>query len=146
MNGWTRFKVIGFSVFLMLFVYLCTLEVPPGWYSYVLALPAIVMLALSSLAHISDIHCDQVGSYWDVRRNGTILAGMVAVLYLFSPLISTWPSWREVAGLWSFALVWITSDGRVPWMRLVWRGIDATMPHRVQHPRRPNATTNNRVH
>lgn len=127
--AWKRAKVVGFSLFLMLFFYACTLQVEVGIHTYILSVPALVMILLTAYAEAHDIHTSQTGAKWDTRRNGILLIAMFAAAQLLSPLISVepWPSWKVVTGTWGFALIWVTDRPR-SWVNYVFRFMDQA-PH-----------------
>lgn len=105
-------SLIFYSI-IVLIVYALTLFVPEGWATYLIAIPAYIVIGLTALARGNAIK--EIGSQWDVRRMGFALAGATALMYGIGPLFDQYPSWRSVLIAWGVALVWLTTPNMIPW-------------------------------
>lgn len=109
---------VAFSVVLAL--YALSVLIEPGWVTYLLSLPAMLIVALTALARVNDITLEKTGRNWQLRRLGFCMAGTAAVMLAGGPLTSSEPmSWRSVFTYWGVALVWLTTPNMPPWWRYV---------------------------
>lgn len=98
---------------IMLLAYALTLLLPVGWGTYFAALPAYLIVGMTSLARANDLVED--GMMQDTRRFGfAIMAGM-ALMFIFEPISGSFPRWPRVFAMWSLALVWLTTPNLPPW-------------------------------
>lgn len=87
---------------------------------YVLAFPAWLVIIITAAARLHDLGRDQWALRHHVRRIGLIGIGAVAAIMLATPWTSDhWlyaePTWRSTMLAWSWALVWLTTEGMPPW-------------------------------
>lgn len=116
-----------FLLSLLLTLYYASTHIPPGWLTYLLSTPALLVLAVTALARLNDIRPDQISKRWQVRRYGMVMVGAASLGLCFEPLIPwgvgittlDFPSWREVVVRWGIALVWITTPHMPPWWRYI---------------------------
>lgn len=96
-------------------------HVAPGWVSFLAAFPALIIILVTVLARLDDIHLHQKTSQWQVRRLGLILAGIATVQFAVGPfaLVPKFPSWLVVELAWGVALTWFTTPGMPPWLKYV---------------------------
>lgn len=98
---------------IMLLAYALMLLLPVGWGTYFAALPAYLIVGMTSLARANDLVED--GMMQDTRRLGfAIMAGM-ALMFIFEPISGSFPRWPRVFAMWSLALVWLTTPNLPPW-------------------------------
>lgn len=111
--------LLGGSAFLIAFNAIIN-NTGRGWLSWAVALPALVIIALTAAARVYDI--SERGKRWFVRRMGLILAGASSGAVAVSPILGyslAFPSWYTVALLWGFALTWLTTPHMPPWYRYI---------------------------
>lgn len=125
----------AFAILMIVLVQLCVAYGPVGWMTYILAVPALVVLILTAIAGLNDMGLEKVGPFWNVRRCGLILVAYFAVQFLALPLarVPEWPSWYRVAGVYGFAFVWITRADMPPWFTYIWKNLShwqENQPHR----------------
>lgn len=116
-----RLMGAAYAMVLVVSVYLCSVYIADGWMTYLLSVPACVVLIITALVRVNDMSIDMSSKAWNVRRAGLILVALYAVGQITVPvLVKDWPSWQSVIGLWGFALVWLTSPHQPPWGQYVW--------------------------
>lgn len=96
---------------------------PPGLISYLVTLPASLVVIVTALARINDIGPSKVGWIWQVRRIGLALCGASAVAFVAGPWSehALYPTWMGCAMMWGLALAWIASPNMPPWWEYVSR-------------------------
>ena len=104
---------------IVLLIYCITLVVEPGWFTYLVSAPALLVIGLTSLARANDIGEESTETRWNVRRLGLALTGSIALMYLVGPLFNQYPSWRSTLLIWGVALTWLTTPGMPPWWQWV---------------------------
>lgn len=87
---------------------------------YMLCVPAYIVLVLTAAARLHDMGRDKMAKRDHVRRIGLIGVGAIAGVMLLTPwTIDHWfyspPTWRGFVLAWSWALVWLTTEGLPPW-------------------------------
>ena len=103
-----------------LFYWLSTV-VPTGPISWLVAIPADIIIALTALARLNDMPKDQTSKRSQVRRLGFLMAGVAAVGYIGIALGGPpqYPPWKSVMLQWGVALAWLTTPGMPPWWRYI---------------------------
>lgn len=96
-------------------------KVPAGVLSYLVSLPAMIVILITVLARLDDIHLSQKNVQWQLRRLGLILVGLGTVQYAMSPFgeVPKYPSWISVMLAWGVALTWFTTPGMPPWLKYI---------------------------
>lgn len=104
-------------------LYLLTVLVQPGWVTYALSSMALMVIWLTAVARVNDIH--QSGKRWHVRRLGLVLCGTGAIALIAMPLFPSagFPTWGEVYMHWGFAATWLTTPNMPPWHRYIASGM-----------------------
>lgn len=113
-----RLQWRSFACGLILFgcFYVGSLTIEPGVVTYLLAFPAALIIALTSLARVNDIGVEHMGPVWHVRRVSLTLAGAGAVMVMASPFTGFGPvTWRGVVLLWGVAGAFLTTPHTEPW-------------------------------
>lgn len=87
---------------------------------FVIALPAWMIIIITAAARLHDLGRDKWGLRYHVRRIGLTCVGSIAAVMMLTPFTAdSWmyaePSWRQAMIGWSWALVWLTTDGMPPW-------------------------------
>lgn len=91
-----------------------------AWAWYWLAFPAWLIIIITATARLDDLDRSHWSLRWHIRRIGLMGVGVVAVL----ALVNRWTTdfWFYLApnGLtaliaWSWAIVWLTTEGQQPW-------------------------------
>lgn len=87
---------------------------------YLLAVPAWLILIITAAARLHDLGREHWAMRYHVRRVGLICVGAIAAVMLATPFTSDrWfyaaPTWRGAMLAWSWALVWLTTEGVPPW-------------------------------
>lgn len=87
---------------------------------YLLAAPAWLIVIITSAARLQDLGRDHWALRHHVRRVGLICVGAIAAVMLATPFTHDhWlyaePTWRFTVIAWSWALVWLTTEGYPPW-------------------------------
>lgn len=117
------FKVIPVAVIagVVAVAYAAGAVIEAGIGTYLASLPALAVLALTSLARVNDIGEDKTDWHWQLRRIGLTLVGVAAVVLACTPLVHTeaYPTWKGLAMYYGFALTWITTPNMPPWWRYV---------------------------
>lgn len=111
----TAFQYVT-GMILLTFVYLASMSVYRGWWTWALELPALVILMITSVARVYDI--SERSKRWFVRRMGFILVGTSCLSIVIAPLLGytgAFPSWRGVVFAYGFSWVWLTTPGQPPW-------------------------------
>ena len=109
-------SVAGSAVFL----YTIGVTVKPGWLTYLVQLPSLVIIAITALARVNDIGAERTSLEWQARRTFLSLAGTCAVAYGVAPFWGdVFPSWLSVAMTWGLAGSWLTTPGMPPWDKYI---------------------------
>jgi hypothetical protein len=91
--------------------------------TYVAMLPALLILAITSLVRANDIGWHLKNWHWNVRRFGFMLTGAAATGFMTEPVWHWHLRWLYVfcamCLVWGFALTWLTTPGMPPWWRYV---------------------------
>lgn len=87
---------------------------------YLLAFPAWIIVIITAAARLADLGNDHWAIRHHVRRIGLIGVGAIAVVMVATPFTADrWfysPStWRGTMIAWSWAIVWLTTEGLPPW-------------------------------
>ena len=126
MKGYNKvvlYQTLLAVVLLMVFTFLPDLH--PGWITWGLALPAWLVIIITTLARAKDItgHSKRLVA----RRVGMALAGAGATALAIAPLLgysNSYPMWYSVITWWGVAFIMITSPQQPPWWRYIngeWR-------------------------
>lgn len=111
------------AIVVLLFVYLASMSVYRGWWTWLIDLPALAIMLATSIARVYDI--SERSKRWFVRRVGFIMAGTSVLAIGLAPLLgytTAFPSWRGVVFSYGIAFVWLTTPGQPPW----WKYINGT--------------------
>lgn len=87
---------------------------------YLLAFPAWIIVMITAAARLHDLGRDSWELRHHVRRAGLVGVGAVAVVMIATPFTEDrWfyqaATWRTVMISWSWAIVWLTTEGMPPW-------------------------------
>lgn len=87
---------------------------------YLIAVPAWIIVILTATARLHDLGRDQWELRYHVRRVGLTGVGAIAAIMLATPFTTDgWfyavPTLRSAMIAWSWALVWLTTEGVPPW-------------------------------
>lgn len=86
-------------------------------------IPAIILL-VTAVARLNDIKRTQSSKRWWVRRLGLLLVSVAMIIFITAYFTVAAPYWKAImtlAGLWGFALTWITTPGMPPWNKYITR-------------------------
>lgn len=121
------------GIFFIFSLYFLSQAYPENMASYFVGMPALLVVAITSLARLNDIGKDKKGAQWHVRRIGLILSGASAVTLLLSPFSDTpkYPSWTGAMLFWGIALTWLTTPNMPPWDKYVF-GKAKALPYVVR--------------
>lgn len=115
----TKHHIKGMAVAAVLAAVAWTLSstFPPGMVSYLVTLPACIVVIITALARINDIRPYRTGWVWQARRVGLALCGAGAAAFIAGPFSehSLYPTWIGAATLWGLATSWVTSPNMPPW-------------------------------
>lgn len=101
-------------------MYLASMLVSPGLVTYLLSMPALVIVAMTALARVNDITIEQTATRWQVRRLGLVMAAAGALMLAIVPVFTgEWPTWRQVMFHWGVGFTWITTPHMPPWWRYI---------------------------
>lgn len=131
----STWKPMLLAALVLLLIYLLVVSVEPGWVTYILSMPALIVVAATALIRANDIPTEFDGRMWHVRRFGLILVGLGSCWLLAMPLgdHTDFPTWKEVLLRWGFALTWLTTPNMPPWWYYVtgqYKEIDPTTGRR----------------
>lgn len=110
-----QWKSFAIAVFFITVIYIFSVTTVPGWFTYFVGFAPALICALTSLARLNDIGVECHSKRWHIRRFGLILAGAGSVMYLASPIIGEFPTWRSVVFVWGVGLSWLTTPNMPPW-------------------------------
>lgn len=87
---------------------------------YLLAAPAWLVVLITAAARLHDLGRDQWEFRHHARRIGLMGVGTIAAVMLATPMTADrWfyaePTWRQAMIAWSWATVWLTTEGVPPW-------------------------------
>jgi len=103
-----------------LLLYTVGVTVKPGWITYALQLPALVIIAITALARVNDIGPDRTGLAWQARRVFLSMAGTAGLAFMVAPFSGgDFPSWRGLLLAWGTAGTWLTTPGMPPWAKYI---------------------------
>ena len=93
----------------------------PSCLTYLMQVPALLILSFTALARVNDIGPERTGWIWQWRRVGLSLVGVASVSLVAAPFVEdyNWPSWKVLLLSWGFALSWISTPGMPPWWKYV---------------------------
>lgn len=101
-------------------LYTLGVTVKPGWLTYAIQLPALIIIALTALARVNDIREDRVTWHWQARRLFLSMAGTAGVAFIFAPFgDGEFPTWRGLLVAWGVAGTWLTTPGMPPWSEYI---------------------------
>lgn len=102
-------------------LYLVDMYVEPGWVSWLLALPAFVVVFLTAIARLDSMTIDDMSLRAQFKRLSMATAGSAAIAYAIAPFAtpSLYPTWLMTGFAWSVAGAWITTPHQPPWWRLI---------------------------
>lgn len=111
---------------IMLATYAATLFVPVGWGTYVVALPAYLVVGLTCIARANDLVEDTKVA--DARRFGfSVMAGLV-LMFILEPVFGTFPRWPRVFVAYALSIIWMTTANLPPW----WEWVTGEWNHHTQ--------------
>jgi hypothetical protein len=111
---------IGAIACAALLLYILGVTVDPGWVTYIIQLPALLIISLTALARVNDIGPERTGWEWHTRRVALSLAGAAAISLVVSPFSGgEFPTWRGLALTWGVAGAWLTTPGMPPWAKYI---------------------------
>lgn len=90
--------------------------IPAGWLTWALALPAWLIIAITTLARAKDITAN--GKRWQVRRASMTLAGASCMALAAAPVLgysNAFPTWYMVLAFWGITGILVTSPHQPPW-------------------------------
>lgn len=111
---------ISAAAIIILALHLIGDSLVPGWLTWALGAPALVIITTTAAARVHDITGMEMR--WFVRRLGMLLAAGGAVSLLLAPILgytNAFPTWRSVALQWGFALAWLTTPNMPPWWKYI---------------------------
>jgi hypothetical protein len=116
-----QFLPIIASLVILIGAYTGSLFIPANWFTYLLSLPACVIILITALARLNDIKPAQSSARWHVRRAGLMLAGVAAMSFMTTPWTSPplFPSWKAVMLMYGLALAWLTTPNMPPWWKYI---------------------------
>ena len=87
---------------------------------YLLAVPGWLIIIITAAARLHDLGREHWALRFHLRRIGLAGVGAVAAIMLATPFTEDhWlyaaPTWRSTMIAWSWALVWLTTEGVPPW-------------------------------
>lgn len=87
---------------------------------YLITAPAWLVIIITAAARLHDLGPEHWAFRYHVRRIGLIGVGAIAAIMLATPFTADrWfyatPTWRSGMIAWSWALVWLTTEGMPPW-------------------------------
>lgn len=111
--------LIGGAVLTVL--HMLNFYVSPGWYSWLAALPASLIIFLTAVARLDAIGADQTSTLYQFRRMGLTLFGAGVAMFTLGPFAEApvFPTWLLVGLLWGFALTGLTTPDQPPWWKLI---------------------------
>lgn len=101
----------------LLVAYALTLFVPVGWGTYIVGLPAYLIILMTCIARANNL--DKQGRIHDARRFGFAIMTGTILMIILEPVFGGFPKWPRVYGAWGLAIIWMTTEGLVPWWELV---------------------------
>ncbi|MBT9158800.1 MAG: hypothetical protein DDT26_00047 [Dehalococcoidia bacterium] len=122
-------RQIALTAAALLGVYLLTLTIKPGFLTYVLSLPPLLIIVITALARVNDIRPEQASKRWHVRRAGLVLMGFGSVWLMGSAFVGDHPEWKDVLLYWGLALTWLTTPSMPPWWKYVSRDDERRGPN-----------------
>lgn len=89
-----------------------------GW--FLLSVPAWLIILITAAARLHDLGPHNWSLRFHVRRLGLIGVGVIATVMMITPFTADrWfyapPTWRGTLIAWSWAMVWLTTEGMPPW-------------------------------
>lgn len=101
---------------------------PPGMLTYIISLPAAIMVLLTALARINDIGPEKSSWIWQMRRIGLALLGAGTFTLAVAPFTDNkvYPTWIGVSLLWGLAATWFASPNLPPWWQYISGELDNT--------------------
>lgn len=111
--------LIAFSI-VTLFYQLNSL-VPPGWLSWAVTLPALLIILITAIARLDTIGQEKVSYNWQMKRMGFVLIASLALVYGLIPFGSSgmFPTWLFSGMMWGLALTWLSTPNQPPWWRFI---------------------------
>lgn len=102
-------------------LYMVDMYIPPGWLSWLLALPALVIIFLTALARLDSMTIDDMSMRAQFKRLSMATAGSAAIAYAIAPFAtpSMFPTWLMTGFAWSVAGAWMTTPAQPKWWTLI---------------------------
>lgn len=118
-----QWKAFVAALFIVGCIYVGSIVMEPGWGTYLISLPAALLLAVVSLVRLNSIGPECMGLSWQIRRIGLIMTGTGAVMLLTTPFLDDplFPTWRAVVILHGVAWAWLTTPDQPPFWKY-WDG------------------------
>lgn len=112
-----QMKPFLIALVILIMVFLASSFIHDGFVTYLLTVPALIIIVITAYARVNDIGPDKIGIRWELRKIGLILAGMGAVTILTAPFSTGafYPTWRGLVLIWGFSLTWLTTPEMPPW-------------------------------
>lgn len=128
-----RVLVSGIGVAIVVGVYLFGTTHEPGLLSYLLALPAMLGILLTSLAKVNDIGPAMTGLKWQAHRIALTMVGAAMVAYMYAPWSTypAYPTWLAAVTFWGFFAVWAFEQKDPPWHKYITGKIRLTKSGKV---------------
>lgn len=105
------------TLVILLGVYWLSKVVQPGWATYLLMLPAALLVVITAYARLNAIGPELMGWVWQVRRMGFLIIGIGSITLVGLPFMASprFPSWTGVLVMWGLSMNWLTTPNAVPW-------------------------------
>lgn len=105
----------------MMGFYFMNTYIKSGFVRWAVTVPALAVLAITSLARLNDLGKEFSSLRWQVRRVGLILTGMGAITFLAIPFAKNpaYPTWIGSMVAWGFAMAWLTTPYMPPWHKYI---------------------------
>lgn len=109
-----KYRSMILATVAILALYFIMVLVKQGWPTYLVSVPAFLIIGLTCLARINAIKPENKGLNWDVRRVGLCLCAGVMVMFIAGPIYGVFPTGRVVILAWGVSMVWTTTPGMPP--------------------------------
>jgi hypothetical protein len=90
-------------------------------YSYLVSLPAYLLIIITALARVNDIRPTQASKRWQFRRFGLSLVAAACGMFALMPFgeVPRYPTWLATGFTWGLAFSWLTTPNMPPWWRYI---------------------------
>lgn len=106
--------VIAFLALLV--VYYATQHIKAGTLTWLISLPAVIVVGITAIARANDITKESSEPVWVVRKVGLALVAGACMFVILQPFTnSDVISWRTVLFSYGLAMCWTTTPGAQPW-------------------------------